>query len=395
MKKLLIIGASILQLPAIEKAKEMGFYVGVVDFDPKAIGIKYADEYFNVSTIDIEGVCKVAKEFKPDGIFTLATDMPMRSIAAACKELNLRGIAPETALKATDKGEMIKAFESHNVPHPWYCILGNEADCEKKLDKISFPCISKPTDNSGSKGVMLIHNEEELLEAVKYSSSQGRNGSVIVEEYMTGSEVSVEIIVLDGEVNILQITDKLTTGAPHFVEMGHSQPSDLSSSQIADIKDVATRAVKAIGIDNSPAHVEIMVTDNGAKMIELGARMGGDCITTHLVPLSTGIDMIKAAIQIACGEKPDLTPKFQKGSAIRFIDAPNGTIKEIDGIEKAQSIPGIMQVSLIKSVGDTVVEINSSNDRTGFVIAQGKTAKEAIEICEHSLKNITISIKAF
>ena len=103
MKKLLIIGASILQLPAIQKAKEMGFYVGVADFNPKAIGIKYADEYFNVSTIDIEGVCAVAEEFKPDGIFTLATDMPMRSIAAACKRLGLRGISPETALKATDK----------------------------------------------------------------------------------------------------------------------------------------------------------------------------------------------------------------------------------------------------------------------------------------------------
>ena len=393
MKKLLIIGASILQLPAIQKAKEMGFYVGVADFNPKAIGIKYADEYFNVSTIDIEGVCAVAEEFKPDGIFTLATDMPMRSIAAACKRLGLPGISPETALKATDKGKMIKAFEEHCVPHPWYYILENAEECEAIIDKISFPCISKPTDNSGSKGVMLIHNKDELLNSLKYSSSQGRNGSVIVEEYMRGSEVSVEILVLDGVVHILQITDKLTTGAPHFVEMGHSQPSSLTPEQIDDIRDVATRAVKAVGIDNSPAHVEIMVTDKGAKMIELGSRMGGDCITSHLVPLSTGIDMIEAAINIACGEKPDLTPKFQKGSAIRFIDAPHGTIAEIKGITDAEKISGVTQISLTKQLGDTVGDIASSNDRTGFVIAQADTAADAVNICEKAFSEISITTK--
>lgn len=390
MKKLLIIGASILQLPAILKAKEMGFYVGVADFNPKAVGIKYADEYFNVSTIDIEGVCAVAEKFQPNGIFTLATDMPMRSIAAACKKLGLRGISPETALKATDKGEMIKAFCKYNVPHPWFYILENTEDCENIIDNISFPCISKPTDNSGSKGVMLIHNKEELFQSVEYSSSQGRNGSVIVEEYLVGNEVSVEIIVLNGVVHILQITDKLTTGAPHFVEMGHSQPSSLTDNQIEDIKDVATKAVKAIGIDNSPAHVEIMVTEQGAKMIELGARMGGDCITTHLVPLSTGIDMIKAAINIACGEKPDLEPKFLKGSAIRFIDAPHGTIANITGVEDAEKISGVAQVSLTKQVGDAVGEIKSSNDRTGFVIAQGESARDAISICEKAANKIKV-----
>ena len=112
-KKILIIGASVLQLPAIKRAKELGMYVAVADFNPEAVGIPFADEYFNVSTIDIEGVCEVAKKFKPDGIMTLATDMPMRSIAAACSELSLSGISMDTAIKATDKGEMIKLFQEN------------------------------------------------------------------------------------------------------------------------------------------------------------------------------------------------------------------------------------------------------------------------------------------
>jgi phosphoribosylaminoimidazole carboxylase (NCAIR synthetase) len=122
MKRVLIIGASILQLPAIIKAKEMGYYVAVLDYNPKAVGIPYADEYFNISTIDVEGVAKAAQDWGADGIMTLATDMPMRAVAKACETLGLNGISYETAVKATDKGEMIKAFEAHGVAHPWYYV---------------------------------------------------------------------------------------------------------------------------------------------------------------------------------------------------------------------------------------------------------------------------------
>lgn len=390
MKKILIIGASILQLPAIKRAKELGYYVGVIDYDPNAVGIPFADEYFNVSTIDIDGVVKTAEEFNPDGIMTLATDMPMRSIAAACEKLGLCGISYDTSIKATDKGEMIKSFEKNGVEHPWYFILSAPEQLDIVLDKIEYPCISKPTDNSGSRGVMLIHNEQELRQAVSYSSSNGRSGGVIVEEYMRGPEVSVEIIVVEGLPNVLNVTDKLTTGAPHFVEMGHSQPSRLPQKDIDKIKDLACRAVLAVGIKNGPAHVEIILTDNGPKMVELGARMGGDCITTHLVPLSTGIDMIEATIRIACGEKTDIENKINKGSAIRYFDVSNGVITSIEGVEEAENIDGVRQISFVKNIGDTVGDIGSSTDRVGFVIAQGNTPEEAIEICEKACYKIKI-----
>ena len=393
MKKLLIIGASILQVPAIKRAKELGYYVGVIDYDPKAVGIEFADEYFNVSTIDIEGVVKTAEGFRPDGIMTLATDMPMRSIAAACEKLGLCGITFDTAVKATDKGEMIKTFEKHNVEHPWYFILNTPDEIDAVVDKITYPCISKPVDNSGSRGVMLIHSKEELADALQYSSSNGRGGSVIVEEYMQGPEVSVEIIVLDGKPNVLNVTDKLTTGAPHFVEMGHSQPSRLPKEDVEKIKDLAGRAALAVGIKNGPAHAEIILTKTGPKMVEIGARMGGDCITTHLVPLSTGIDMIEATIRIACSEKPDISKKFDKGSAIRYFNVPNGTITAIDGVEQAEKIPGVKQISFVKKIGDISGDIGSSTDRAGFVIAQADTAEKAVEVCEKACDVVKIEVE--
>lgn len=393
MKKLLIIGASILQLPAIKRAKELGFYVAVIDYDPGAIGIPYADEYFNVSTIDIEGVARKAEEFCPDGIMTLATDMPMRSIAAACERLGLPGISFDTAVKATDKGEMIKTFEAHGVEHPWYFILTSPEELDGVMKHITFPCISKPTDNSGSRGVMLIHNEEELRDAVAYSSENGRSGGVIIEEFLQGNEVSVEVMVLNGMPHVLNVTDKLTTGAPHFVEMGHSQPSRLPEKSLDAIRDLACRAVLAVGIGNGPAHVEIMLTEKGPRMIELGARMGGDCITTHLVPLSTGIDMVEATMRIACGEIPDLERKLEKGSAIRYFSCPVGTIVAIDGVEEARKIKGVREISFTKQIGDTFKTVGSSTDRVGFVIAQADSAEDAVTICEQVCREIRITVK--
>ena len=221
-----------MQLPAILKAKEMGLYVGVADFNPHAIGVSHADEYFNVSTIDEEGVYRAGREFKADGIVTLATDMPMRAVAYATHKLGLVGISYDTAIKATDKGEMIKAFEVAGVEHPWYYILHTPEDLKKVVSEITYPCISKPVDNAGSRGVVLIESSKDLENAIQYSSLNGRNGGVIIEEYLKGSEVSVEVMVVNEDVHILQVTDKLTTGSPHFVEMGHSQPSLLGRSRI-------------------------------------------------------------------------------------------------------------------------------------------------------------------
>ena len=392
MKKVLIIGASILQLPAIQKAKELGYYVGVADYNPEAIGIPYADEYFNVSTIDIDGVVEVAKRFKPNGIMTLATDMPMRAVAAACRELGLPGISPDTALKATDKAEMIKAFETHGVEHPWYYVVSDRSVFDLIVRQASYPCIIKPTDNAGSRGVVLCHDKSELIKGYEYASHESRGGTVIIEEYLQGPEFSVEVMVVDGAPHILQITDKITTGAPHFVEMGHTQPTSQPQNVQEKIKDLACRAVKAVGINVGPAHVEMILTEQGPKMVELGARMGGDCITTHLVPLSTGVDMVAATIKLACGEEADIEPKWCKGSAIRYFDTPAGVLKGIDGVEKARSIPGVEEISFVHDIGETLGEIGSSVDRIGFVIAQGETINDAIEICEKAQSLINIKI---
>jgi biotin carboxylase len=384
MKKLMILGASILQLPAIHKAKEMGLQVIAVDMNKNAIGFRNADICLEISTLDIPKVVKAAKQHDIDGIMTLASDMPMRTVAAVANKLGIAGISQETALKATNKAIMRDCLYEHNVPIPKYFRVDSYQEYINSIQQFRDKFIVKPADNSGSRGVFLINDsyDKEIIQyAFNYSKKNSRSGEIVVEDYMEGAEVSVETLSVDGKVHIIAITDKLTTGAPRFVEMGHSQPSCLPEEIKNDIALVTTKAVKAIGITNGPAHTEIIVTNEGPKVVELGARLGGDNITTHLVPISTGVDMVKCCIDIALGEKPDLMKKVTMGSAIRYFESTKGKILNISGYDKALQLEGVNQISFVKHIGDYVGDISSSSDRIGFVISQANDAHKAVSIC--------------
>lgn len=385
MKKIMILGASILQLPAIKKAKSMGLQVIAVDMNPKAVGFREDGIIKEViSTIDTPAIIEAAKRNRVDGVMTIASDMPMRSVAAVADELGLVGISKETAIKATDKGEMRMALRKSGVPIPAFYRVRSKEEYRSAVNKIKeagYKCIVKPADNSGSRGIDLLSDfEQETIDnAYEYSKQSSRSGDLMVEEYMEGDEVSVESLSIDGICHVIQITDKLTTGAPYFVEMGHSQPSGLSEDTKEKIRQITIAANKAIGIENGPAHTEIKITKDGPKIIELGARLGGDNITTHLTPLSTGVDMVECCINIAMGMAVNLNIRMNRGSAIRYFPLEKGKIKNIEGVEQAQKIPGVVQVSIVHGVGESVNGIKNSGDRVGFVITEGDDAKAAVD----------------
>lgn len=393
-KKIMILGASILQLPAIQQAKEMGLHVIAVDMNPDAIGFKESGIQCEViSTIDIPAVLKCAKENAIDGIMTLASDMPMQTVALVAEELGLVGVSKETALKATNKAFMRDALQDCNVHIPLYHRVNDYQGFLEAVNDIvgrGYKCIVKPADNSGSRGVDLLKSQtpENLQKAYDYSKTFSRTGELVVEEYMEGSEVSVETLSINGICHVIQITDKITTGAPYFVEMGHSQPSMLSEKIKEEIAEVAKAANKALGIMDGPSHTEIKVTKDGPKIVELGARLGGDNITTHLVPLSTGVNMVECCIKIALGEAPDLTVKCNKAAAIRYFKTSCGIVKNIIGIHDAELVPGVKQVSIVHGVGEELKEIKSSTDRAGFVICQADSVVEAVNECEVAIGKV-------
>lgn len=393
----MILGASILQVPAIIQAKEMGLSVIAVDMNPNAEGFSYADKKIIVSTTDTENVLKEAKNNKIDGIMTIASDRPMITIAKVSKELNLVGIDEITAINATNKAKMRDSLKNYGVPIPLYFKVDNYEQFKDSVNKIvnmNYKCIVKPTDNSGSRGVSLISkcDKKELEKAYNYCKSCSISGEIVVEEYMEGPEVSVETMSIDGVCNVIQITDKITTGTPYFVEMVHSQPSSLNIDVIHEIEKVAIKANKAIGITNGPSHTEIKVTKDGPKIVEIGARLGGDNITSHLVPLSTGVNMVAACIQTALGKEVDIRKKIDMASAIMYKKCNLGKIKDISGIDDAKSVDGIKDINVVHGIGDYSREIRSSNDRVCYAIAQSDSVKMAITSCEKAIDFIKVEV---
>lgn len=397
MKRIMILGASILQLPAIEKAIGMGLEVIAVDMNPEAIGFKVHGVIKEViSTIDTQAILEAARRHQINGIMTLASDMPMQSVATVCHEMGLVGISEETALKATNKAFMRDALKAAGVPIPLYFrVKGRDAfkEAVEKVRSVGYKCIVKPADNSGSRGVDLLKEDTDLDAAYDYTVHYSRGGEIVVEEFMEGPEVSVETLAVDGVIHVIQITDKMTTGSPYFVEMGHSQPSRLSEAVKEKIREVAIAANKAIGIQNGPSHTEIKITKDGPKIVELGARLGGDCITTHLVPLSTGVNMVECSIRIALGEEPDLKAKWSKGAAIRYLKTKTGIVKEIKGVDDAEKVEGVIQVSIVHGIGERVGEIKSSVDRVGFVITQDESAAKAVSNAEIAIRRIAVIVR--
>lgn len=394
-KRVLVLGASILQKPLIDKVKEKGCYLGVADYNPNAIGVSDADEFYCVSTIDEIGVYEAAKQFRADAVVTMATDMPMRAVAFASEKLGLNSISYETALRATDKELMIKALEKYNVAHPNYLVLNEPKDILLYLDKIVYPCITKPTDSSGSRGVHLVKSPNEFMESVRYSSECSRSGKVIVEEYMIGQEISVEVLCVEDHAHVLAITEKKTTGAPYFVETGHNEPACFDDKLTKKIDEAAKSACKAIGIRNGAAHVEIIVTQDGPKIVEIGARMGGDFITSDLVPLSTGIDMIWLMVLIALGERPEIGISIKKGAAIRYFQAKPGKLNRICGVEEARNIKGVLKLEINVSVGDEIFELKSSSDRIGQIIATGNSVDDAVKSVEQALNLVKFEVDEY
>ena len=395
-KKLLVLGAGLLQIPTIRCAKKMGLDVLVADMNPDAIGFKESGiKKFVVSTTDTAGILDVARRENIDGILTAASDVPMPTVAAVCEELGLHGVSRKCALQCTNKAEMREALEIAGVPIPKFAVVRSAEDAINVGKYFEGKVVVKASDNSGNRGISMVddcRNSYELQNAFNYALVISHDKRVLIEEYMNGEEFSVEGISINGVYHAIQVTDKITNGSPYFVEMGHTQPSVQPHEIINSIIKIAGDAAKALGIANGPSHAEIKLTSEGPKIVEVGARLGGGCITSHLVPLSTGVSMVKAAIQNSIGESPDIEHKFSKGAAIRFFDSHKGTITAFENVESALSMPGVIEISFFKNVGEDIGELKTGLDRVGYVIAQGEDREDAVKKCVAALKRVEIKL---
>lgn len=392
-KKMMILGGSALQVPAIKAAKELGYEIILVDYDENATGFALADVKLVVSTLDKEEVYRQALIYRPDVVITSTSDGPVRTAAYVNERLGKKpDLSYEDSLCATIKSHMRKRLEENHVPVPVYYVAENWAGFWEAVKALDGRCIVKPSDNAGSRGVTLLEGgektEEELRRAYDYSKGNSRNGIVMVEEFMSGAEVSVEAMTVNGKTEIISITDKYITPPPYFVEIAHSEPSRLGGEIQERIREVALQAIRAIRLQNGPSHTEIKVTEEGPKVVEIAARLGGDFITSRLVPLSTGVDLVGASVRLAAGEAPDLSAKWQRAAAIHFIQSGKGKLRRLEIGEEIFRMDGVEEAVLYKKAGDTTDGTRSSNDRLGHIITVGRTPEEAMERGRKALERI-------
>jgi biotin carboxylase len=395
MKTLLVLAAGPLQLPAILAARRMGLRVVALDGDATAPGLALADVGRVVDILDPAACLRVAREEHADGVIHICSEVAMPALGLINEEMRLHGPDRATVLRATNKERMRRAFEAGGAPSPRSLGAATRTEALAARAAVGPACILKPSRNSGSRGVTRVgagDGDEALLQAFDRAVRESRDATAVVETFVEGPEFSIEIVVADGQPHVLAVTDKETTGAPGFVETGHSQPSRLAAGDRARVVDAALRGVQALGIVWSAAHAEVKLCPDGPYLMEIGARLGGDFITTELVPRSTGIDMVRAAIQLALGRRPDLAPQHPPaGAAIRYLLPEPGTVTAVTGSETSQKMPGVVAIHVDVRAGDTVPEVTSSLSRVGHVITEGRDAAEAVERAEAARAAIRIA----
>ncbi|NWJ51769.1 MAG: ATP-grasp domain-containing protein [Bacteroidetes bacterium] len=364
MKKIAIIGASYLQLPLVKKAKEMGIETHCFAWEKGAVCKDVADFFYPISIIDKELILKECKKININGITSIASDAAVSTICYVAQEMGLSSNNYKDALVVTNKYLMRKCFEEHKVNSPLFRI----AEENIATDQFRYPLIIKPTDRSGSLGVMKIDNENELNEAVTRAKKESFSKQAIIEEYITGSEVSVETISWQGRHFILAITDKVTTEKPYFVELEHHQPSKKSKYILEKVKSETSKALSALNINYGASHAEFKITPEGEIfIIEVGARMGGDFIGSDLVQLSTGYDFLKGVIECSLGYFEEPVFKEKKYSGVYFLCEETKRLLPI-----IQNSSNYKEIVSAKITDLNLRTIQCSADRSGYFLYQGE-----------------------
>lgn len=388
-KAILIFGVGELQLSIINRANAMGLFTVGIDPCEDACAKNACQAFEVVGGQDYEKTLAVAKKYNVSAVVTAATDKPLVMMARIAKELNLPFYSVETAQWSTDKYQMKQRFIEGGVP----CARGRLIHNADEAKDLFFPVISKPRDNSGSRGVKMCRDIQELQECIDEALQYSHLDTVLVEEFIEGQEYSIESLHYNGKTEIIQFTEKKTTEFPYNVELGHKQPANLSENERQLIRNIISNIADCMHFENCPSHTELKINKHGVFVIETSPRLGGGYITSTLTPLSTGINIEDQLLHIALGESINLHSLETAASGVCFFNFKTGRIFKIDPtIEEVKSWPNIYDFDFNLKVGDCVNEIKTGLDRYGYFICKADNRNEIDELIDKYNKEISTLI---
>ena len=347
-------------------------------------------EVLQINTQDEDAIfdacMKLKREAGVAGI-TSSSEYFIVTAAVLASKLGLPGAPPEVIRTCRDKQAQRVRLQEAGVGIPGFRSVRSVGQALQTAESLGFPVVVKPVSESGSAGVKLCSDRNEVAQHTESLLNQKRNergiaipNRILVEEFANGPEYSVETF----GPHVIGITQKHIGQRPHFVEVGHDYPASISSATEEIIIREITRAAKAVGLTWGPAHYELRLTPAGPKIIEVNPRLAGGYIP-ELVRLATGIDLVTETIRIALGQEPQLQPRHRRYASIRFILSPHeGQLAEWNGVDCAQRVPGVHEVQSYAKPGDWLRVRGDFRDRIGHVVATGETAAVCRETVEQA-----------
>lgn len=396
-------------LTPLRAAHELGYDAILVGRDPQRYrALSTAEEVFgryvaevveaDTNAVDavVRALAKVHQTGRLRGVLTV-TDYQLPLVAEVARHFGLPGLSPEAAHRCRDKLLMRQACEAAEVPGPRYHHVTSEADALRAAAEVGLPCVVKPMTESASIGVTLCRSPAAVGAAYHAISSvptnfrgQPRRPGALIEEYLLGVEVSVESVLVNGERDVLGVTDKALGPHPYFVEIGDTFPSMLSPGWRDACVDVALRALTAVGHDFGAAHVEVKLTAAGPHVIEVNGRMAGDEISA-LIRAATGVHLLREVVRLHSGEPVDLSRATHRAAASRYLVAPGpGVLRGIDGADLARRMPGVLEVELEAHPGDPVGPATNNLELLGHVVAVADTPGDAARLADAALGQLTV-----
>lgn len=367
--KIVIIGAGQFQNPLILKAKELGYETHVFAWRSGDIGEKTADYFYPISIVEKERILKTCRMIQPVAVVSIASDLAVQTVNYLARELGLNCNCKESDVITTNKYFMRKALKEQGIETPDFIRIGQMHQIHQ-IERMRMPLIIKPTDRSGSRGVYKVERREYVRQAVENACQESFAGECIVEEFIEGDEYSCECISFGGNHHVLAFTRKFTTGAPHYIERGHFESLNVLAGMQRTIKEEIFTALGALKISDSASHCEFKIDGDKVRIIEIGARMGGDFIGSHLVKYSTGYDFLRMVIDVARGQQP-IIERIRQANPIMVRFLLNDEDKQILG--KAREDMNVCVIEEVEEEENHNVVTDSSTRKGYFLMTAENT----------------------
>lgn len=394
MKQLLMLGGGFLQNFVIKKAKELGYFVHVLDANPNADGFKLADAHAVINIVDEDACLEYAKQHKVDGVLTAATDFSVLTMSRIACELGLPGINYESAKVIKNKAAVRKVlFDAHADDTGYSYEINSTEEAENIKDKVGYPVMVKPCDGSGSRGASRVDNAEAFVAACEFAMEGSIAHRAVAEPFVVGREYGVESFVDNGTIHVLGVMQKDMTNPPYYAELGHAIPSGLNDELEEKVKRCVYNALVALGVNHGSVNMDLLINEKGdVHIVDIGARMGGNLIGSHIIPIGTGVDYMGNMIKAAVGDATDFTPlKSPNAVATKLLALTPGVVKELPDFARI-AVENEVLIEHHLKVGDSINEYHTNLDGCGYVVATDLNVFDAIDraanvkrIIDHSI----------